>query len=61
MKIQLSIIKEKITVHYVDENNPHMNSNYINYEKLSEEDRGKVEDAVGFFKNLKEDKISVPN
>jgi len=54
MKIQLSIIKDKISVHYVDENNPHMNSNYVNYEKLSEEDRDKVENAVKFFKTLNE-------
>jgi capsule polysaccharide export protein KpsC/LpsZ len=59
MKIQLSIIKDKISVHYVDESNPYMKTNYINYENLSEEDRDKVENAVDFFKDLKEKDVHV--
>lgn len=59
MKIQLSIIKDKISVHYVDENDPYMKTNYINYENLSEEDRDKVENAVDFFKSLNEGDVHV--
>ena len=36
-----------------------MKTNYINYENLSEEDRDKVENAVDFFKDLKEKDVHV--
>ena len=54
MKIQLSIIKDKITVHYVDEGSPHLKSNYADYKNLPEEDQNKIEEIVNYFKELKD-------
>ena len=44
MKIQLSIINDKITV---------------NYENLSQEDKNRVDTMVDFFKDLKEEDVHV--
>ena len=57
MKIQLSIINDKITVHYVNEGQPYMESKYTNYEKLSQEDKNRVDTMVDFFKDLKEEDV----
>ena len=55
MKIQLSIINDKITVHYMDEDTPYMKSNYVEYKNLSEDDKNKVDEAVNYFKELNTD------
>ena len=57
MKIQLSIINDKITVHYINEGQPYMESKYTNYENLSQEDKNRVDTMVDFFKDLKEEDV----
>ena len=59
MKLQLSIINDKIEVHYVNEGNPYMKSKYTNYKNLSQEDKNRVDTMVDFFKDLKEEDVRI--
>ena len=38
----------------MDEDTPYMKSNYADYKKLSEDDKNKVDNAVNYFKELKD-------
>ena len=49
MKIQLSIINDKITVHYMDKDTPYMKSNYTDYKNLSEEDLNLIKIKKAIF------------
>ena len=59
MKKQLSIINDYISIHYLKDDTTYMESKYTNYEKLSQEDKNRIDTMVDFFKDLKEEDVHI--